>query len=79
MSKRRQYFLVVAFIQMFYFLPYAQTNENSSQIIDNDYFCEAVSSIFKEYPIQFANVKGPVSYQSSAIVKGNQGHAYQML
>lgn len=69
MSKRRQYFLVAAFMQVFYFLPYAQTNENSSQIIDNEYFCETVSSIFKEYPIQFANVKGPVSYQSSAIVK----------
>lgn len=69
MNKRRQCFLVVAFIQIFYFLPYAQTYENSSQIIDKEYFCETVSSIFKEYPIQFTNVKGPVSYQSSAIVK----------
>lgn len=69
MNKQIRYFLVINCMVLYCLFSGAQTISNASNILDNDDFCETVSAVFKEYPIQFSNVKGVVSYQSSAIMK----------
>lgn len=71
MNEHLRYFLVINWMLITCLFSGAQTISNASNILDSDAFCETVSAVFKEYPIQFSNVKGVVSYQSSAIMKWN--------